>query len=31
MKGCPEPKKKEFLRDLKEFLKRKMPTTTNSG
>lgn len=26
MKGCPEPKKSEFLRDLKEFLKQKIPS-----
>lgn len=25
MKGCPEPRKTEFLRDLKDYLKTKLP------
>lgn len=31
MKGCPEPKKHEFLRELKEFLRQQVAKRTNTG
>ncbi|CAO1318081.1 unnamed protein product [Diamesa tonsa] len=31
MKGCPEPQKTEFLRDLKDFLKIQITSSTNIG
>lgn len=31
IKGCPEPKKTEFLRDLKEFLKVQVASNVNTG
>lgn len=31
MKGCPEPKKLEFLKELKDFLRSQINSNTNSG
>lgn len=31
MKGCPESKKNEFLKELKAFLKTQIISNTNSG
>lgn len=31
MKGCPEPKKIEFLKELKDFLRSQINSNTNSG
>ncbi|XP_055374150.1 SPARC-related modular calcium-binding protein 1 [Condylostylus longicornis] len=31
MKGCPEPKKLQFLKDLKDFLKKEVTSKTNLG
>lgn len=31
MKGCPEPKKTEFLKDLKDFLKVKVASNVSTG
>lgn len=31
MKGCPEPRKVEFLKELKEFLRTQIASNANSG